>query len=162
MRMKSEFDIETMVAGATATNVKKTAQSGVFEVEFPRKAKAQKVLLLQRLYAAFPVRLLWLGDFLNEQLRPLLGTPISTNGGAAIWKLPDAMTPATLLDDLYEGSWAMFFMHTVPMDAPKLPEDLWPETGRETSLLPRFSAEVGILSSEDDVEWTIISSPTPK
>lgn len=160
IRMKSEFDITKLVADLAPAKVRKTSQPGVFEVKFARKAKEQKVLLLQRLYAAFPVRLLWLSDFLNEQLRHSLGNPLSTKGGAAVWMLP--ISPATLLDGLDEGSWAIFFLNDAPQNAPELPKVLWPEPGTEFSLLSRFSAEVGILSSEDDIEWTIISSPKLK
>ncbi len=158
MRMGSGFDIKTLVADLAPAKVRETLQAEVLDIKFAGIAAAQKVILLQRLYAAFPVRLLWLCDFLNDQLRRSLGTPMSENGGAAIWMVPASMSPATLLDSLHEGSWAIFFLHMAPQDAPRLPQVLWPKSGEEVSLLSRFSARVGVLSSEDDVEWTIISA----
>ena len=83
---------------------------------------------------------------------------MSESGGAAIWMVPASISPATLLDGLQEGSWAIFSLHMAPQDAPKLPQVLWPESGEEVSLLSRVSARVGALSSEDDVEWTIMSA----
>lgn len=162
MKVKFKFDIEAVVAGLAPAKVRKTSPSGSFEVTFPRSGITQKTLLLQRLYDVFPVRLLWLCDFLNEQVQRSLGTPMSTRGGAAIWTLPTSISPAILLQCLAEGSWAMFFLPDVPKNVPELPEVLRPEMGSEASLLSRFSSEVGILSFEDDVEWTIISSAKPK
>jgi hypothetical protein len=160
--MESKFDIEAVVANLAPAKVRRASPSGIFEVTFPRKGIIQKTLLLQRLYDVFPVRLLWLCDFVNEPVRRSLGTPMSTNGGAAIWTLPTAISPAILVDCLGEGSWAMFFLRDAPKSVTKLPEVLRPETGSEVSLLAMFSGEVGILSFEDDVEWTIISSAKPK
>ena len=71
--------------------------------------------------------------------------------------LPDTISLAQLLDGLFEGGWAMFFLRNSPQHVPATPEFL-PTRPEEVRLLLRtLGASVGVLSWYDDIEWLIVS-----
>lgn len=157
--MTQDFDIEALIDGFPLSTVHKGRQPGVYEIKGgSKKVRAQRVDFVQQLFGRFPVRLIWLKDFLNENMKKTLGTPLSTSGGAGIWTLPDAVSLDQLLDGLYEGGWAMFFLPNPPQEVLKASEFLPIEPEEALSLLRTFGASVGILSWYDDIDWLIVSS----
>lgn len=158
--MTHDFEIEALVVGFPSIKVHQGPQPGVYKMKgISKKVSDQKTDFVQQLFGKFPVRLIWLKDFWNEDVRKTLGTPLSSSGGAGIWNLPDAVSLPQLLDGLYEGGWAMFFLLNFPQDVPKAPEFFPAKPKEMLSLLHSFGASVGILSWEDDIEWLIVSSP---
>ena len=157
--MAAEFDIEALLARFSPEKVQKDSQSGAYTIkDFSQKGRDQRNLFVQQLFDQFPIRLIWLKD-LNEQVRNTLGSPLSTAGGAGIWKLPSAITSAGLLDGLREGVWAIFFFPNSLQNVPPPPE-LLPMVPEEViPILSKFVARVAILSWYDDTEWLIVSSP---
>jgi hypothetical protein len=158
--MTQDFDIEALVDGFPSSMVHKGPQPGVYEIKGGSKKERRplRVDFIQQLFGRFPVRFIWLKD-LNQDVRKALGTPLSTSGEAGIWTLPDTVSLAQLLDGLYEGGWAMFFLPNPPQEVLKAPEFLPVEPEEALSLLRTFGASVGILSWYDDIDWLIVSSP---
>jgi hypothetical protein len=159
--MTQDLDIEALVAGFPSGMVHKGPQPGVYEIKGGSKKERRplRVDFIQQLFRRFPVRLIWLKDFLNENMKKTFGTPLSTSGGAGIWTLPDAVSLAQLLDGLYEGGWAIFFLPNHPQEVSSAPEFLPVEPEEALSLLRTFGASVVILSWYDDIDWLIVSSP---
>jgi hypothetical protein len=157
--MTQDFDIEALVGGFPSIKVHQGPQPGVYEMKGgSKKVGDQRVDFVQQLFGRFPVRLIWLKD-LNEDIRKALGAPLSTSGKAGIWPLPDEVSLAQLLDGLYEGGWAMFFLSNPPQEGLKAPEFLPIDSEEALSLLRTFDASVVILSWYDDIDWLIVSSP---
>jgi hypothetical protein len=158
--MTQDFDIEALVAGFPSSMVQKGPQPGVYEIKGGSKEgrRPLRVDFIQQLFGRFPVRLIWLKG-LNEDVRKALGTPLNTSGEAGIWILPDAVSSDQLVDGLYKGGWAMFFLPNPPQEVPRAPEFLPVEPEEALSLLRTFGASVGILSWYDDIDWLIVSSP---
>jgi hypothetical protein len=157
--MTQDFDIEALVAGFPSIKVHQGPQPGVYEMKGgSKKVGAQRVDFVQQLFGRFPVRLIWLKN-LNEDVRKALGAPMSTSGEAGIWTLPDEVSLAQLLDGLYEGGWAMFFLPNPPQKVQEAPEFLPIKPEEALSLLRTFGVGVGIFSWYDDIDWLIVSSP---
>jgi hypothetical protein len=159
--MTQDFDIEALLAGFPSSIVHKGPQPEIYEIKGGAKKgrRTLRVNFIQQLFERFPVRLIWLKDFLNENVKETLGTPLSTCGGAGIWALPDAVSSDQVLDGLHEGGWAMFFLPNPPQEVLKAPEFLPIEPEEALSLLRTFGASVGIFSWYDDIDWRIVSSP---
>jgi hypothetical protein len=159
--MTQDFDIEALVAGFPSSMVHKGPPPGVYEIKGGSKEvrRPLRVEFIQQLFERFPVRLIWLKDFLKENMKETLRTPLSTCGGAGIWALPDEVSLAQLLDGLYEGGWAMFFLPNPPQKVQEAPEFLPIKPEEALSLLRTFGASVGIFSWYDDIDWLIVSSP---
>ena len=158
--MTQDFDIEALVDGFPSSMVHKGPQPGVYEIKGGSKKERRplRVDFIQQLFGRFPVRLIWLKD-LNENMKKTFGAPLSTSGGAGIWTLPDAVSSAQLVDGLYEGGWAMFFLQNLPHEVPRAPEFLPIEPEEAVSPLRTFGASVVILSWYDDIDWLIVLSP---
>lgn len=150
------LDLEALVAGFSSTIVP-TASPGVYEMNGgSKRVEAQKADFLQLLFRRFPTRLLWLKD-VDENLKAMLGSPLSTVGGASLWMLPDRISLTEFLNELYEGGWAMFFLLNPPQHVPT-PVEFLPTKPEEVRLLLReVGASIGILSWYDDIEWLIVS-----
>lgn len=160
IKMTQDFDIEALVDGFPSIQALQGPQPGVYKMKgISKKMHAQRIDFVQQLFERFPARLIWLKDFFNEDMRETLGTPLSTAGGAGIWILPNAVSPAQLLDGLYEGGWSMLFLPNPPQEVLKAPEFLPFEPEEALSLLRTFGASVVILSWYDDIDWLIVSSP---
>lgn len=154
--MAQDFNIETLLGGFPSNVFRKT-QPGVYEVKGgSKRVGAQKADLLQQLFRQFPNRLLWLKD-VDEDLKSMLGSPLSIAGGASLWVLTDATSLTELFNELYEGGWAMFFLPHPPRCVPTPPESLPTNHEDVRPLLRTLGASVGILSWYDDIEWLIVS-----
>ena len=154
--MTQDFNIEALVAGFPSI-VERKGHPGVYEMKGDsKKVEAQKVNFIQQLFGLFPVRLVWLKN-VDKDLKRTLGNPLSIGGEASLWVLPDTISLAQLLDGLFEGGWAMFFLRNSPQHVPATPEFL-PTRPEEVRLLLRtLGASVGVLSWYDDIEWLIVS-----
>jgi hypothetical protein len=71
--------------------------------------------------------------------------------------LPDTISLAQILDHLYEGGWAMFFLPSPPQHVITPPEFLPTKPEEVRILLRTLGASIGILSWYDDIEWLIVS-----
>lgn len=155
-KMTHNFDIEALVAGFPSTIVRKV-YPGVYEMKGgSKRVGAQKADFLQQLFRRFPTRLLWVKD-VDEDLKAMLGSPLSTVGGASLWVVTDRTSLTELLSELYEGGWAMFFLPNPPQHG-LAPSEFLPSKPEEVRLLLReVGASIGVLSWYDDIEWLIVS-----
>jgi hypothetical protein len=59
-----------------------------------------------------PCVLLWLDVVLNQELRVRLGNPDASSDGAGFWVVPQSVSTNSLLPQLFEGGWGMFFFQS--------------------------------------------------
>lgn len=154
--MTQYFNMEVLIADFPSIMASKD-HPGFYEMKGgSQKFEPQRVDFVRQLFDLFPVRLIWLKGA-DEDLKKSLGVPVSTAGEACLWMLSDATSLTKLLNNLYEGGWAIFFLRNFPQHVPTTPELLPTKPDEVRLLLHTLSASVGILSWYDDIEWLVVS-----
>lgn len=124
--------------------------AGVWHLSLPispwkrSSAERERILVIDRITAALPLRILWLSDLAGE--------------GKAGWhRLSAGEALSRFKDDLLDGGWGLFFFSahsTVTIDLDRIPVG---PTSADAALrtLQDLQARAGIWSRVDNNEWLV-------
>jgi hypothetical protein len=128
-------------------------EGNVFQLRKPKDN--ERMALMQDLISAFPNVYLWRStEDADRDLDALLGSPSAQTDAALVWKI-EAGSIQKVLEQLYEGGWAMFFFASPSVNLAAFPEKLETKPEGLRQLTSRTGTDVTLVSWYDDTEWLI-------